>query len=93
MLRLVVDGSPVELPTCEHHLWWLRWYAEEDSAIRLVAEVPVGRDRADSGGSISAQEIFGSPTGTHIGMTVTFQTDATMPLRSGTGSPGRVHEG
>ena len=38
-LRLLVDGCESALPTCHLHAAWLREYAEEDEAVRLVGKV------------------------------------------------------
>jgi len=37
-LRLIVDDCPCELSFCRNHVGWLRQYAEEDAAVRLVEE-------------------------------------------------------
>jgi hypothetical protein len=38
-LRLIVDGCDLSVPTCDHHALWVRCFAEEDDAVRLVDEL------------------------------------------------------
>jgi hypothetical protein len=37
-LQLNVDGRDLSVATCEHHAHWVRCFAEEDDAVRLVGE-------------------------------------------------------